>query len=75
MAIVNTDKWLTTAEAAEILGVDSQSVRRYCNNFEVGRTPAIKATQVGRSWVIHPKDLEEYQKNRKSVGRPPKSAQ
>lgn len=72
-ATLKHDNWLTTSQAASILGIGVDSVRRYCANFRDGGTPRIRGTLVGKSWMIHAKDIQEYQQNRQGVGRPKKS--
>ena len=56
---------LTTAQAAEKLGVSPGRIRQFIRD---GRLPA---TQLGRDYIIQPKDLAKV-KNRKT-GRPKKT--
>ena len=48
------EEWLTTGEAAEVLGVSQARVRQLCGE---GYLPATKR---GRDWWIKRKDLEDY---------------
>lgn len=64
-----TDDIISTAEAAEIIGVSVRRVVALCNG---GKLPA---QQVGRSWVIRRRDAENFQRG--DVGWPkgrPRSA-
>lgn len=70
LATVNTETFYTTTDAAEVLGISKDSVRRYCANSEEGKTPAIKAVRVARSWVISPAELKKFKEKRNPVGRP-----
>lgn len=58
---------LTTAEAAERLGLTMRAVQKM---IEVGR---LEARKVGRDYLIHPAALENIP--RLATGRPPKSVQ
>jgi len=42
---------LSTAEAAEVLGISERRVRALCQSGRMGR-------QVGGTWVITPKEVE-----------------
>lgn len=67
---INTNEYLSTAEAATTLDVDVDTVRRYCANHAEGKTPAIEGIQVGRSWLIHKATLKEFIAERRGKGRP-----
>lgn len=54
-----------TARAATITGLSEQSIRRLCGDG------AIKATKVGRDWLIRRGDLHGVKK-RKDTGRKPR---
>lgn len=45
---------ITTTEAAEIIGIDSSMVRRYC------RLGSLSAQQVGRDWLIERKAAQDF---------------
>lgn len=65
MPQINTDKLLTTAQAAEIIGVSADTVKKYCQRG------SIKALKIGWSWMIIPEELKKYQKTKgQNVGRP-----
>lgn len=53
---------ITTTQAAEIIGINSSMVRRYCRRGD------LPAQQVGRDWMIERKDAEEFVPA--SVGQP-----
>jgi excisionase family DNA binding protein len=59
-----TENLLTVREAAEKLGVKIAMVNRYC---KTGRLPA---TKLGHQYVIESKDLKEFAKIDRRVGRP-----
>lgn len=60
------DRPLTVAEVATRLGIDPSLVARYCAS---GR---LQAEKPGRDWLIAPESLEEFQRQRRSRGRPPR---
>lgn len=70
VATIETTEYLSTAEAAEMLGLDTDTVRRYCRNASEGRTPSLKGMQVGRAWLVHKDEIDRYRKERKDPGRP-----
>lgn len=55
---------LTPIEAAKILGLAQSGVCRYCQS---GR---LKATKVGRQWLIDRKDLDAFAKKARPRGNP-----
>jgi len=57
---------LTTAQAAERLGLAVRTVQVYC------RSGRLKATQLGRDFAIDPKELERFAKIPRKVGQPRK---
>lgn len=60
-ATVNT---ITTAQAAEIIGLDEHVIREYC------RRKLIPATKFGRQWAILEKDAIAYKENREKNSKP-----
>lgn len=60
-----SEDYLTTAEAAERLGMTDSGVRRL---ILTGRLPARK---IGRDWIIKPADLRTVKKS--NAGRPRKT--
>lgn len=60
------DDLVNAKQAAAIVGLSEQSIRRLCSQ------DFIKATKVGRDWVIERKALEGIVK-RKNTGRPPRA--
>ena len=77
VARIETDDYVTTEEAGQILGLSADSVRRYCNNAlsdDPNVRPKINGISLGRSWLIHRREIERYQKERNSKGRPAKAS-
>lgn len=70
LATIETRDYMNCGEAAELLGLSSDSVRRYCNNFKEGKTPSLKGLQIGREWLIHKSEIARYKKERNGRGRP-----
>lgn len=56
------DKWISTADAAEIMKVSQATVARLC------REGKIKCEQVARNWLVSKKAANDYVKR---IGRPP----
>jgi hypothetical protein len=53
------DTWVrsvTTAEAAELLGLTDRQVRRLCE----GPAPALRSRRLGRAYSIDPKSIDDY---------------
>lgn len=65
---IETSEWLDTAEAGKRLGIDADTVKRYCN----ASPPRIKGTKFGRSWMIHKDEIARYSKEESTLGRPKK---
>jgi len=55
----------STAEAAEFLGLDKDTLRHYCQ----GDTPRIKAEKIGRDWMIPKTEVERYDRERREYTR------
>jgi excisionase family DNA binding protein len=53
----NEIEWITTQEAAEIMGIHEESVRRLCRKGE------IKARKFGISWMVGKKAAETYERD------------
>ncbi len=70
MATIETDEYLTCKEAARALGLSPTTIRIYCNNFELEKTPSLKGMHVGRDWIIHKTEIARYKKERNDPGRP-----
>lgn len=67
---IDLDHKYTTAEAAELVGLEARSVKEYCR---LGRFPG--AEKRGRDWFVPGADLIAYQDHiadpeRPQVGRP-----
>jgi excisionase family DNA binding protein len=67
VSIKTTEPYLTTAEAAALLGLETETVKRYCN-----MTPQrIHGEKFGNGWMIPESAIKDYQRqNRDSRGRP-----
>ena len=70
VATIETTEYFSTAQAAEALDLDTDTVRRYCKNGAEGKTPALDGMQVGRAWLIHRDEIKRYKKERRDPGRP-----
>lgn len=66
MAIKFTEKYFTTSEAAEELGVTRDTIKNYCN----GDNPRLKAEKVGASWMIPLSEIRRYREHESRTGRP-----
>jgi excisionase family DNA binding protein len=64
MATINTSDFLTTAEAAQSLGLAIDSVTAYCNQRKLG------AVKVGYIWLIPKTDIRKFKEKRRLPGRP-----
>ena len=60
--MTGTMKLLTVADCAKELGVSERRV------LTMIKTDLLKATKLGRDWVVDPKDLEACKKDRKERG-------
>jgi len=58
-------KYLTTAEAAERLGLSDVRVRQLCNDGRLGR-------KIGRDWLISEEELTAFLATNRPAGRPPR---
>lgn len=56
-------RYHTTAEAAEILGIDQSLVRRYCEQGRLGE-------KIGRNWAIEAGELKAFKKVKRRPGNP-----
>lgn len=74
VANIETRDYVNCGRAAEVLGLSSDSIRRYLNNAKAGKTPFLSGIQVGREWLIHKAEIARYKKERQSKGRPPSDA-
>lgn len=64
MATIDTATLLTTAEAAGILDLSTDSVKIYCQK---GQIDGIK---IGHIWMIPKAEVMRYKRERKPIGRP-----
>ena len=60
-------KYYSCREAAELLELDADTVRTYCN----GDPPRLTAEKIGRDWFIPKHEIERYNRERRDPGRPP----
>ena len=65
---IETNEWLDTAEAGKKLGLDPDSVKRYCNSDP----PRLNGVKFGRSWMIHKDEIARYSAEESQLGRPKK---
>lgn len=66
VAIKFTEPYYDTAQAAALLGVDTDTVKKYCNS----KPPRLKGEKYGRSWMIPKSEIERYKREESAVGRP-----
>ena len=71
VTIKYTDDYYTTSQAAVELGVDTDTVKKYCNCDP----QRIKGEKIGNSWMIPQSEIERYRKEKNSMGRPKKYQQ
>lgn len=62
LVIVKIETWLTTTEAAEIMGIDRDTVANYC------RLGKLECRKRGRDWQVSREAAERFVKS--NVGRP-----
>lgn len=67
MAIKFTETYYTTAEAAELLGVATDTVKVYCN------TGRIKGEKAGHAWMVPESEIKRYKQDENAIGRPKNS--
>jgi len=60
-------KYLTTSEAAEILGVTERRIRDFCKAARLGR-------KIGRNWAISESQLAKFAAVERRVGQSLKSS-
>jgi hypothetical protein len=60
-------KMYTCREAAELLDLDPDTVRTYCNSDP----PRLQAVKGGRDWLISQAEIDRYNRERRDPGRPP----
>lgn len=66
MPIKFTERYYNTKEAAKILHVTPDTVKRYCN----ADPPKIAAEKIGRDWMIPKSSLYKYIREESDFGRP-----
>ena len=62
-----TDKWLTTNEAATLIGVTPQQVRYLL------RQGILKGCKFGHVWMVQRRSAEEYKESERKPGPKPKT--
>jgi len=62
-----TDDWITTDEAAEIIGVSSHQVRHLL------RSDTLRGKRFGRSWMVERRSAEAYAALERKPGPKPQS--
>lgn len=53
-------QWVTTEEAAELLGVTTSYVRELLNRAQYDSTIRLKGTKCGKEWRIDRKSVNDY---------------
>lgn len=66
VAINFSEKYYTTSQAAKILRVTADTVKRYCNQSP----PRIKGEKIGREWLIPKSSIDKYMADESDNGRP-----
>lgn len=69
VAIKFTEKYFTTAEAASLLGVETDTVKVYCNSDP----PRIRGEKIGHIWMIPESEIKRYKREESTLGRPKNS--
>ena len=64
--MMDLSKYYTTSQASKILKIQTRSISTY-----IGRG-MIKASKIGRDYFIEKQEVERFQRERRSVGRPEK---
>lgn len=64
MSITFSEKYYTTQQAAKLLSVTADTVKRYCNSAR------LSASKVGNSWMIPHSAIEAYVESAPENGRP-----
>jgi excisionase family DNA binding protein len=58
-------KLLTTAEAADRLGISEVRIRQLCQDGRLGR-------KIGRDWLFTAEEVESFRRQSRPTGRPAK---
>lgn len=58
------DDYCDTAEAATVLGLSTETVKKYCQRRK------LLSRKFGSSWLVLRADISRYQAERRPVGRP-----
>jgi len=66
VSIEFSEKYYTTAEAAKMLHVTPDTVKRYCNQDP----QRLKGIKVGNGWMIPRSEIKAYIANEGDQGRP-----
>jgi len=61
-------KYYNCQQAGALLGLDPDTVRRYCNSDP----PRLFGEKIGRDWLIPQSEIVRYKKERRDQGRPPR---
>jgi len=63
---LETNEHVSTQDAAEILELSVDTVRRYCNHSN----PKIFGKKIGRDWLIPKSEIKRFLRERRKPGRP-----
>ncbi len=66
VAVNFTEKYFTTAQAAKMLRVTTDTVKKYCNQ----KPQRIKGEKVGNGWLVPKSAIDEYLATESDTGRP-----
>lgn len=66
--LLDTDKILTTAQFAELVGSSTDTIKKYCQRG------AILGIKAGNSWLIPKAEVDRFTQARRPRGRPPRAA-
>lgn len=72
MAHIDTEKMYTTREAAEMLGLTPETIKRYCHKGRIAAVPMrVNQDEHGTAnrWFITKQAIEDYQKSRRPYNK------
>jgi excisionase family DNA binding protein len=63
---IQTNDFISTEDAAKLLELSVDTVRRYCNH----QKPKIFGKKIGRDWFIPKAEIKRFLRERRTPGRP-----